>query len=87
MSLFTKQKHTHRHRKQTVITKGERRREGGMSGIQLTDTQYYIKINKDLLYSIRNYIQYFIIDYKGKESEYITESLAIHLKHNIIHKL
>ena len=43
MSLFTKQKHTHRHRKQTVITKGERRREGGMSGIQLTDTQYYIK--------------------------------------------
>ena len=43
MSLFTKQKHTHRQRKQTVITKGERRREGGMSGIQLTDTQYYIK--------------------------------------------
>ena len=31
MSLFTKQKQTHRHRKQTVITKGERRTDGGIN--------------------------------------------------------
>ena len=27
MNLFTKQKHTHRHRKQTLVTKGEVREE------------------------------------------------------------
>ena len=34
-------------------------------------TLLYIKqiTNKDLLYSIGNYIQYFIITHKGKESE------------------
>ena len=41
--------------------------------------------NKDLLYSTGNYTQYFVITYKGKESEkeYIYISLnycAVHLK-------
>ena len=49
----------------------------------LTDTY---KINKDLLYSTGNYIQYLIITYNGKvsEKEYIYMYLnhfAVHLKH------
>ena len=35
------------------------------------DTLLYLKqiINKDLLYSTGNYTQYFVITYKGKESD------------------
>ena len=32
--------------------------------------------NKVLLYSTGNYVQYLVITYNGKESEYITESLC-----------
>ena len=35
----------------------------------LRDTHYYIKNNKDLLYSTWNDSQYLIIAYNGKESE------------------
>ena len=41
-----------------------------MRRLGLTDTHDYIEItNKDLLYSTGNYTQYFVITYKGKESE------------------
>ena len=73
MNLFTKQKQTHRHRKQTY---GYQRGKEGGGGINQafwinTYTLLYIKqiTNKDLLYSRRNYTQYLVITYKGKESE------------------
>ena len=68
MSLYTKQKHIHRHRKQTEDYWGEER--GGIN-YQYGINSYklpYIKqiINKDLLYSARNYIQYLVINYNGR---------------------
>ena len=66
MNLVTKQKMTHRHRIQTVVTKGESL-EGGINqefGINIHPTLYKIN-NKDLLDSTRNYIKYLII-YNGK---------------------
>ena len=70
MSLFTKQKQTHRHRKQTD---GYQRGKGGGINQEFEISRYkllYIKqINKVLLYSTGNCIQYLIINYKGKESE------------------
>ena len=72
MNLFTKQKQTHRHRKQTYGYK----RGKGQGGInqEIGSNIYmvlYIKqiANKDLLYSTGNYTQYFVITYKRKESE------------------
>ena len=46
----------------------------------------YIKYinNKVLLYSTRNYIQYLVITYNGKESE--KEHIYICLKDNVIEK-
>ena len=38
MNLFTKQKQTHRHRKQTYVTKGER--GGYIRSMGLADTNY-----------------------------------------------
>ena len=82
MNLCRKQKQTHRHRKQTYGYQkgkavGEINEEFGVD----TYTLLYIKqiTNKDLLYSTGNSTQYFVIAYKGKESEkeytyrYITE--------------
>ena len=73
MNLFTKQKQTHRHRKQSY---GYQRRKGGEGGINQgyeinRYTSLYIKQinNKDLLYSTENYIQHLVIAYNGKESE------------------
>ena len=45
----------------------------------------YYRINKDLLYSTGNYIQYLVITYSGKESEkeypeYSLEGLMLKLK-------
>ena len=37
--------------------------------IYIHTTIYKIDNHKDLLYSTRNYTQYFVISYKGKESE------------------
>ena len=62
MSLFTKQKQTHRHRKQTY---GYQKGKGGINQ-ELEINRYtllYIKQtnNKVLLYSTGNYIQYCVI--------------------------
>ena len=37
--------------------------------MRLTDTTTIYKINKDISYSIGNYIQYLVITYSGKETE------------------
>ena len=73
MNLFTKQKQTCRHRKQTY---------GYQRGKEERDKFQYITIynyiiytlqytkqttNKDLLYSEGNYTKYFIMTSKGKE--------------------
>ena len=71
MNLFTKQKQTHRHRKQ--IYDYRRGKVGGINqkfGIKRYTLPYIKQItNKDLLYSTGNYTQYFVITYKGKESK------------------
>ena len=84
MNLYAKQKQTHRHRKQSYSTKGARTQktklqyQGGKGGEGINQelkinmyTLLYIKqiTNEDLLYSTGNYTQYFVITYKGKESE------------------
>ena len=73
MNLFTKQKQTHRLRKQTY---GYQRGKGGGGGINQEVriniyTILYIKqiINKDLLYTTGNCTQYSVRTYMGKESE------------------
>ena len=71
MNLCTKQ--THRQRKQTY---GYQKRKGvGGEIYEECSINIYTLLqikqitNKDLLYSTGNYTQYFIITYKGKESE------------------
>ena len=72
MNLFTKQKQTHRHRKQTY---GYQRGRGwsGMDwefGISRRKLLYREWINnKVLLCGIGNYIQYLVTNYNGKEYE------------------
>ena len=80
MNLYTKQKQIDRHRKQTY---GYQRGKVGKGinqefGINIY-TLLYIKqiIYKDLLYSTGNYTQYFVINYKGKESE--KEYIYVHV--------
>ena len=55
MNLFTKQKQTHRYRRQTWLPKGKGDR--GEFGIN-SYTLYLKEINKDLLHNTGNYIQY-----------------------------
>ena len=67
MNLFIRQKKNHRYRK-VMVTKGE---TGGRINQEFEINRYtllYIKqiINKNLLYSTGNYIQYLIITYNGK---------------------
>ena len=71
MNLSTKQKQTHRHRKQTYgYQRGKLGRDKlGVWGEQIHSTIYKIVNNKDLLYSTGNYIQCLVITYNGKESE------------------
>ena len=83
MNLFTKQKQTHRHKKQTYRKqtygyqrgKGEERGINQEFGINRYTLQYIKqKNNKDLLYStvdhcIALYIQYTVITYNRKETE------------------
>ena len=68
VSLFTEQKQTHRHREQTCGCQG-----GGMDwefGVSRCKPLYIGWINnKVILYSKGNYIQYPIINHKGKEYE------------------
>ena len=72
MKLFTKQKQTHRCRKQTYGYQ-EEKGVGGINqefGISRYKLRYIKQINnKVLLYSTGNYIQYSVITYMGKESE------------------
>ena len=67
----TKQKQTHRHRKQTYCY--QRRKGGGRDKLGVWDQHVHTTIYKvdkhDLLYSTGNYIQYLVITYNGKESE------------------
>ena len=74
MNIFTKQKQTHRHRKQTSLPK----RKGGGEGInQEFGSNIYILLytkqinNKHPLYSTGNYTQPFVITHMGKKSEKI----------------
>ena len=72
MYLFTKQKELQILKTILQLLKGKYS-EGGIKqelGINI-HTQLYIKqtTNKDLLYSTGKYTQYFVITYKGKESE------------------
>ena len=74
MNLFTKQNRPIDMENKLMVTK-EEKEGGGINqdfGINIY-TPLYIKqiTNKDLLYSTGNYTQYFVITYKGKESEYI----------------
>ena len=72
MKLFTKQKQTHRHRKQTYDYQREKEQGRDKLGAGINKyTFLYIKYitNKDLLYSTENYIQHIIIIYNGKESQ------------------
>ena len=67
-NVFTKQKQTHRHRKQTYGYQGV---TGGINweiGIDMYTTIYKID-NKDLLYSTGNSTQYSVMAYMGKESK------------------
>ena len=76
MNLFMEQKQTHRHRKQTCLPKGRGRRDKLGIGINRYIRLYTKEINKDLLYSTGNCIQYLVITYNVKESE--KEYIYIH---------
>ena len=72
INLFTKQKQTHTHRKQTSdYQRGKwwKRDKLGVWDLWIHTTIYKYKSNKDLLYSTGNYIQYLVITYNAKESE------------------
>ena len=71
MNLYTKPKQTHRHRKQTYgYQRGKDGEINWVFGVNRYTLLYIKQIsNKDLLYSTGNYTQYFVITYKGKESE------------------
>ena len=78
MNLSTKQKQTHRQRKQTCNCQGGRGREGmGWTGsLGLVDANYLEWINNEvLLHSTGNYIQSLGVDHDGryykKENVYI----------------
>ena len=68
--LFTKQKSTRRHTKQTYgYQRGKRGRDKlGIGDLQICTTVYKIN-NKNLLITTGNYIQYLVITYNGKESK------------------
>ena len=72
MNLFTKQKQSHRCRKQPYGHQGGRR-WGGINweiGIDIYTLLYIKQItNKDLLYSAGHSTQYSVMAYMGKESK------------------
>ena len=75
MNLLPKQKEAHRHRKQTYVYQRGKMRGGINQEVEINIYKLlYIKqtTNKDCIYdkhSIANYIQYFVITYKARESE------------------
>ena len=68
MNLFTKQKWSHRCRKQTYGYQGGKRERYKLGD---WDTLLYIKqiTNKDILQSTGSSTQYSVMTYMGKESE------------------
>ena len=87
MSLFTKQKQTHRYRKQTYDYqrgKGKGRDKLGVWDQQIHTTVYTINNNKDLLYSTWDYIQYLVTTYNGKASEVVHLKLTQYCKSTIV---
>ena len=82
MNLFAKQKQTHNLENKSMVTKGEREVEERINqevGINIYP-QLCVKqiINKDPLPSIQNAIQYYVINYMGKESEKKNIYIYIH---------
>ena len=70
MNLFTKQKWSHRCRKQTYGYQGGKRGINWEIGIDIYTLLYIKQItNKDLLYSTGNSTQYSVMTYMGKESK------------------
>ena len=70
MNLFTKQKQTHRHRKQTYdYQRGKGRKDKLGVWVQQIQTLVYKINNKFLLYSTGKYVQYLVINYNGKEKK------------------
>ena len=71
MNLFTKDKQTHRLRKQTYGYQRGKVRGGINQEVGINMCTLYIKqiIDKDLPYSTGNSTQYSVITYMGKESE------------------
>ena len=71
MNLFTKQKYSHRCRKQTYGYQEEKVRWINLeTGIDKFPLLYIKQItNKDLLYSTGNSTEYSVITYMGKESK------------------
>ena len=72
--LFTKEKQTHSHRKQTYGNQRGKGRRGinqefGINGYTLPHIKQIN--NKDLVHSTGNYIQYLVIAYNGKAFENI----------------
>ena len=79
MKLFTKKQQLTGIENKRIVTKRDGDGEIGQEfGINMY-TLLYIKqkSNKDLLCSTRNYIQYLIIAYKGRESE--EESIFVYM--------
>ena len=83
MTLFTKQKQTHGHRRQTYSDqRGKAVGKGSIRSLGLADDTATYKTDissRCPLYSTGNSILYLIIIYNGKEYEsyiYITESLC-----------
>ena len=68
MKLSMKQKQTHRHREQTCgCQRGGLHRKFQISRCKLLYKEWIN--NKVLIYSIGNYIQYSVVNHKGKEYE------------------
>ena len=78
MNLLTKQKQTHRHRKQTSGYQSEKRvGKSQKFGINTCTLLYIKKINdKILLYGTGENIQYLVINYNGKN---LTKNICVYM--------
>ena len=79
MNLITKQKETHKHRKQTYsFQTGRRGGKNQKSEINRCTIPYIKQVNnKDLEYSTGKYIQHLVINNNGKESK--KENIGIYI--------
>ena len=70
MNLFTKRKQTHRHKKQTYgYLRGKDGNKPGVQDQQIQTTIYKIDKQQGPTVQHRNYVQYLVITYNGKEYE------------------